>query len=126
MSLRCIIVDDNPAVLRAATALLVAQRVAVVGAATTSDEALCLMAELEPDVMLVDVDLGRESGFELARRVSRHGGRAGPSVILISAHDETDYANLIAASPAIGFLSKSDLSATAIRRLLPSPPAGCY
>ena len=112
------IVDDNPDVLRAASGLLETQGIAVVGVAATGDEALSLMEEREPDVMLVDIDLGPESGFELARRVSPSLDRARSCVILISTHDKADYANLIAVSPAIGFLPKSDLSATAIRRLL--------
>jgi hypothetical protein len=40
-------------------------------------------------------------------------------VILISSHDEDDYAELIADNPAVGFLSKAELSADAIQRLLP-------
>jgi DNA-binding NarL/FixJ family response regulator len=118
MTLRCVIVDDNPAVLRAAAELLEAQGVAVVGVATTSGGAVSLLEGLQPDVMLVDIDLGAESGFELARRLSQRVDAARMPVILTSTHDEADYANLIAASPAIGFLPKSDLSATAIRRLL--------
>jgi DNA-binding NarL/FixJ family response regulator len=116
VTLRCVIVDDNPAVLRAASDLLETQGIAVVGVAETSEEALSLMDQLDPDVMLVDIDLGPERGFELARRLSRTGTRS--SVILMSTHDEADYENLIAASPAIGFLSKSDLSARAIRGLI--------
>jgi DNA-binding NarL/FixJ family response regulator len=118
VTLRCVIVDDNPAVLHAASDLLEAQGIAVVGVAATSEEAVSLMEQLEPDVMLVDIDLGPESGFELARRLSPTLERTRSRVILISTHDEADYADLIAASPAIGFLPKSDLSATAIRRLL--------
>jgi DNA-binding NarL/FixJ family response regulator len=118
MTLRCVIVDDNPVVLGAASDLLKAQGIAVVGVAATSEEALPLMEELEPDVMLIDIDLGSESGFELARRLSPSLERTRSCVILTSTHHEADYANLIAASPAIGFLPKSDLSATAIRRLL--------
>jgi DNA-binding NarL/FixJ family response regulator len=76
------------------------------------------MEELQPDVMLVDIDLGIESGFELARRLVHSRDTAAPPSILISTHDEADYADLIAASPAIGFLPKSNLSATEIHRLL--------
>jgi DNA-binding NarL/FixJ family response regulator len=118
MTLRCAIVDDNPAVLRAASDLLESQEIAVVGVATNGEEALSLVDELQPDVMLVDIDLGPESGFELARRLSQGRDRGRSAVILISAHDGADFANLIADSPAIGFLPKSDLSATTIRRLL--------
>jgi hypothetical protein len=59
---------------------------------------------------------GGESGLELARRLS---GQAGPApVILISTHAEQDYVELIAFSPAVGFLPKTALSAGAIRELL--------
>jgi hypothetical protein len=43
-----------------------------------------------------------------------------PGVIMISTHAEQDYADLIAASPAVGFLPKAALSAGAIRDLLAS------
>jgi DNA-binding NarL/FixJ family response regulator len=118
VSLRCVIVDDSPSVLQAASELLRSQGIAVVGVAATSEEALHLTEELEPDVILVDIDLGAESGFDLARRLVDTSDRAGSRSILISTHDEADFAHLIEASPAIGFLPKSDLSATAIRRLL--------
>ena len=118
MTLRCVIVDDNPDVLRAATDLLEREGLAVVGVATTSEQALSLMRDLGPDLMLVDIDLGPESGFDLARRLGQTSDTTGSHTILISTHDEADYADLIAASPAIGFLSKADLSATAIRGVL--------
>jgi DNA-binding NarL/FixJ family response regulator len=118
LTLRCVIVDDSPAVLRAARDLLEGQGIAVVGVAETGEEAIRLMKEFRPDMMLVDIDLGPESGFDLARRLVGRLDRAGPRSILISTHDEADFAYLIAASPAIGFLPKSDLSATAIHRLL--------
>ena len=70
--------------------------------------------ELRPDVALVDISLGAESGFDIGRQITPHVR----SVILISSRDEDDYAELIAGSPAVGFLSKAELSADAIRRLL--------
>ena len=118
MTLRCVIVDDSPDVLRAAREFLEGEGIAVVGVATTGDEAVSLMEELEPDVMLVDIVLGPESGFDLVRRLVESVATAGRRTILISTHDEADFADLIARSPAIGFLPKSELSAAAIRRLL--------
>jgi len=118
MTLRCVIVDDSPTVLGAASDLLEGQGVAVVGLASTGEEALALVDERRPDVVLVDIDLGAESGFRLARRLSESVAATTSCVILISTHDPADYAHLIEASPAIGFLPKSDLSATAIDRLL--------
>jgi DNA-binding NarL/FixJ family response regulator len=120
VTLRCVIVDDSPEVLRAASELLEGEGIAVLGVAETGEEAIRLMEELKPDVMLVDIDLGPESGFDLARRLAHNRHSAASRTILISSHDEADFAELIKASPAIGFLPKSDLSATAIQRLLHS------
>jgi DNA-binding NarL/FixJ family response regulator len=116
--LRCVIVDDSPAVLRAASELLEDQGMSVVGVAATSDEAVSMIEELEPDVMLVDIVLGSESGFDLVRRLVQRVETAGRRTILISTYDEVDFAQLIAASPAVGFLPKSELSVAAIHGLL--------
>lgn len=119
--LRCLIVDDSPRFLAAARGLLESQGIAIVGVASTSAEALRQATDLRPDVTLVDIDLGGESGFELVRRLRGQANPAPSPVILISTHAEQDYADLIAASPAVGFLSKSTLSAGSIRDLLGSP-----
>jgi len=93
----------------------------VTGVASDSAAALRQARALRPDVILVDIGLGDESGFDLARLLAQDrqdnlGGNA--EVILISARAEIDYAELIAESPAAGFLAKSELSARAIDRLL--------
>jgi DNA-binding NarL/FixJ family response regulator len=118
MLLRCLIVDDSRRFLEAARGLLERQGISVVGAASTSAEALRQVEELRPDVALVDIDLGGESGFALVRRLDRDAGPPRPRTILISTHAEEDYFELIASSPAVGFLPKSELSAAAIRGLL--------
>jgi DNA-binding NarL/FixJ family response regulator len=125
--LRCLIVDDSRLFLEAARGLLEREGIAVVGVASSVAEALQRLDEVRPDVTLLDVDLGGESGFELARQLQAVRP-APPRVILISTHDEEDYAELVAASPAVGFLSKAALSASAIHDLLtgngPGPAGG--
>jgi len=110
VQLRCLIVDDNRPFLEAARVLLEREGIAVVGVATTSADALRLEEELRPDVVLVDIRLDEASGFDLARRLSG-------TVILISTHSQSEYADEIAASPAVGFIPKAKLSASAILRL---------
>jgi DNA-binding NarL/FixJ family response regulator len=117
VTLRCVIVDNSPAVLHAASELLESEGVAVVGVAATGEQAVRLIEEMNPDVILIDIDLGPESGFDLARRLLSARDTAA-CTILISTYDEADFANLIANSPAIGFLPKADLSAKAIHRLV--------
>ena len=116
MSLRCLIVDDNAEFLGAARELLVRQGLDVVGAASTCDDALARDEELRPDLALVDIDLGEESGFDLARQLVER--RATTRVVLISTYAEKDLEELIAASPAVGFVSKRELSRRSIEALL--------
>jgi DNA-binding NarL/FixJ family response regulator len=113
--LRCLLVDDNDAFLNAASDLLEREGVAVAGVASTIAEALRQIEALRPDVILIDIGLGDESGFDLARRVARNGTSA--TVIMISTRAEADYADLIAETPAAGFLAKSELSARGIGQL---------
>ena len=119
--MRCVIVDDSADFIDAARRLLERDGVMVVGVASTSAEALRCIQDLRPDVALVDIDLGRECGFELVEQLHRSGLPAPLPAILISTHNEQDLADLIAASPAVGFVAKLNLSADAIRDLLAGP-----
>ena len=115
--MKCLIVDDNAPFLEGAADLLRREGLDVVGVASTSAQAIQLLAELRPDVTLVDIELGDEDGLELTRQlVDTSAGHS--KVILVSTHSEDDLAYLIAASPALGFVPKTRLSAQAIRDLL--------
>jgi CheY-like chemotaxis protein len=114
MAIDCLIVDDNQDFLAAAQTLLEREGLTIAGVASTGADALRKVGMLRPDVVLVDISLGDESGIDLARRLV-----ATPStVILISTRSEAELADLIATSPAAGFLSKPELSAAAIRGFL--------
>jgi DNA-binding NarL/FixJ family response regulator len=117
VSLRCLIVDDNAGFREAARSLLESDAIEVVGEASNAADARALVTELRPAVVLVDIDLGEESGFDLAQALAREDHT---SLILISTHSEVDFADLIEASPAVGFIAKSELSARAVRELLAS------
>ena len=112
------VVDDNPGFLETASRVLSRGGLTVVASAATSAEALARVRETQPDVVLVDIVLGSESGLDLARQLAAESQSQGTKVILISTHSAEDFADLIAASPAIGFLPKSRLSAEAVEELL--------
>jgi two-component system, NarL family, nitrate/nitrite response regulator NarL len=116
VALRCLIVDDNEAFLASASRLLESQGLQVVGRAVAGAEAMRLAEALLPDVVLVDVQLGEEDGLELARRL----GAELPTlrVVLVSTHTRDDVVDLIADTPAAGFLPKSALNAAAIAEVL--------
>jgi CheY-like chemotaxis protein len=101
MFLRSLLVDDNDAFLEAASVLLEREGMMIVGVASNTAAALRQARALRPDVILVDIGLGDESGFDLARLLTRDGQggqKVRAEVILISSYAETDYAQLIAES----------------------------
>jgi DNA-binding NarL/FixJ family response regulator len=120
-ALRCVIVDDNPEFLDAAAEFLGHHGITVVGCASTIAEALNCVAQRRPDIAVVDVNLGDESGFDLAEQLAR--GPGSPPVVLTSTESEEELGDMIAVSPAIGFVPKAGLSPDALRRLLGAPPA---
>lgn len=119
MAIRCLIVDDSPRFAQTAREVLQEEGIDVLAVATGGEEAIRIAREQRPDLALVDIDLGAENGLAVAQRL--HAAEHGPlarAVILISTHAEQEFAELIAASPAVGFLAKADLSAEAIEALL--------
>jgi DNA-binding NarL/FixJ family response regulator len=118
-------VDDNESFLAASSAVLQRQGVCVIAMARTVAEGLLSAEEHTPDLILTDIDLGDESGFDLVRQLAGSVRAAPGKVILISAHPEDDFADLVSESHAVGFISKSDLSKPAIEAILGRPaPAG--
>lgn len=115
-AVRCLIVDDSAQFRDAARTMLERGGIAVVGMASSVEEALEQSTRLRPDVTLVDVNLGAESGFDLAEQLDAQDNSS--RTILISTHSEQDFVDLIATSPAIGFLPKIALSSEAIHRLV--------
>jgi DNA-binding NarL/FixJ family response regulator len=118
MPVRCVIVDDNRDFLRAASDLLERAGITVVGVAQTGGQAGRACGDLQPDVVLVDIELGEESGFDVARQLT---GEVGPTklyVILTSAHSAEDFADMMADTPAVSFLPKSALSGPAVLGIL--------
>jgi DNA-binding NarL/FixJ family response regulator len=111
-----VLVDDDEAFLSVAQALLEREGMTVAGVAGNSAEAVQRVRALRPDVVLIDIRLGQESGFDAARQLAGNGRPA--ALVMISTHAAADYADLIAESPAAGFLPKAELSAAAIRRIL--------
>jgi DNA-binding NarL/FixJ family response regulator len=112
MTIRCVIVDDSERFRASARRLLSAQGISVVATVADSRQALRAVEQEQPDVVLVDVGLGAESGFDLAPRIRRS------PVIMLSSLAPDDLADLLADSPAIGYLPKDQLSGEAIAGLL--------
>lgn len=115
--MRCLLVDDNETFVEIARRVLDPNGVKITGTASNIAEAVLRVGELRPDIVLIDVMLGDENGFDLARRLAEVDAR-DLAVIMISSGTEDDYSDLMAESTALGFLPKAELSVNGIRRLL--------
>ena len=121
--LTCLIVDDSPQFVAAATRVLADDGIRVVGIAATAEQAVAATLAYRPEIALVDVDLGAESGFDVTRRLGELPD-GGPPVVLISAESGSELAELVDGSGALGFISKTDLSGDTIRTLVVRADSG--
>jgi DNA-binding NarL/FixJ family response regulator len=119
MDMRCLIVDDNASFLVAMRYLLERDGAEVLGMASNGAEALERAERLRPDIVLMDVRLGNESGFDVAHCIEeRFTSDWQPAIILVSTHAEDELFGRIVANPSLGFLEKTAVSVDKIKELL--------
>lgn len=107
--IRVLIVDDHTIVRDGICALLaVAGDIEVVGEATNGNEALKLVSELHPDVVLMDIAMPIMGGLEATRRISREFPKI--KVLVITQHDDKEYVFPVIESGASGLISKGAAS----------------
>lgn len=110
-----LIVDDHKAFRTSARHLLEAEGFVVVGEAANGYDALELVGELSPNLVLLDIQLPDIDGFMVAKELQKRGENA--AIVLTSSRDAGDYGACIAESGARGFVPKGDLSGAAIAAL---------
>jgi DNA-binding NarL/FixJ family response regulator len=115
-TVRVLTVDDHPAFLDAARALILATpSFELAGQVTSGEAAVAAVARLDPDVVLMDVFLPDIDGYEATRRITALDGRA--TVVLISASDEALEGDIAALCGADAFVAKRDLEPRRLREL---------
>ena len=115
--LRVVIVDDHQMVIEGLKAMLspFAARVTVVGEALGADEALGVIAELKPDIVLSDIRMQGSSGLDLCRSVRERD--PARKVILLSVYDDEQYLFQALRVGASGYLLKGIGSDELVRQL---------
>lgn len=111
-----LIVDDHPSFRRCASALLAEEGFEVVGEAPDGMSALALAHDLQPALVLLDVQLPDIDGFEVARRLLADDEHV--QIVLISSRERSSYGSLVEDCGARGFLAKDDLSRAALEEVL--------
>lgn len=119
MALRVVLVDDDDRYRAVARRSLVAEGVEIVAEVATGGEVVGVVAQWQPDVVLLDIGLPDIDGLEVARRLRGEGATATATVILISTRDVA-YGCRVAAGLAAGYLPKAELSLPEILKLLGS------
>ena len=116
MAVTVLIVDDHPIFRSFARDLLESEGFRVIGESEDGQGAIQAAGTLRPDVVLLDVQLGDLSGFEVTERLKADGIHS--TVVLVSSRSASDYGDRIQSSGAAGFVPKGELSGDAIRALL--------
>ena len=111
-----LVVDDHPSFLRAAKVLLEAAGYEVVGLAADGGTAVAQAEVLQPDGVLLDVQLPDSDGFDVVRRL--RAGPVPPRVVLVSTREGAEYGARLPCADAQGFIVKSELSGPRVASLL--------
>jgi DNA-binding NarL/FixJ family response regulator len=112
------LVDDHPSFRAAARWMLEMEGYVVVAEAATGERALEMIADAEPDLVLLDVGLPGIDGFQVAAAIRTLFGRA--RIVLTSSRELFDLgADRVSACGAVGFVHKADLSRAALAAVAP-------
>jgi DNA-binding NarL/FixJ family response regulator len=117
MAERILIVDDHPSFRATAKTLLTADGFEVVGEASDGRSALEAARRLQPDLVLLDVQLPDMDGFTVTSELCEQSGVC-PKVVLTSSHDESDFGSIVLRCGAAAFVPKGELSGAALRAVL--------
>ncbi len=117
---KIMIVDDHPIVREGLTLRISAQPdLTICGEAATEDEAVLRVAELRPDLLIVDISLDSGNGLEVIKRVK--AANPGVKMLVLSGHKESLYAERALRAGAMGYVNKQESSGKlleAIRTIL--------
>ncbi|MDQ0941868.1 MULTISPECIES: response regulator transcription factor [unclassified Streptomyces] len=106
MTIRVVIADDQAMVRQGFTVLLNAEPgIEVIGQAVDGREAVAKVAELDPDVVLMDIRMPELGGIEATRRITRAPG-ATVKVLVLTTFDLDEYVYEALRAGASGFLLK--------------------
>ena len=108
MAIRVLIVDDQAPFRTAARFVVEAtDGFEVVGEAETGEDGVALAAELQPDLVLMDVKLPGIDGLEATRRIRDLSGGT-VTVLLLSTYETEDYDSRAVEVGAAAFIPKSE------------------
>jgi DNA-binding NarL/FixJ family response regulator len=113
-TIRVVLADDHPLMRKGICSMLQkTEDIEVVGQAKDGYEALSLVHDLNPDVLLLDMEMPGLQGMEVAKELKAAG--SGVPILALSAYEDKHYVLGILATGAAGYLTKEELPQTIIR-----------
>lgn len=116
VAIRTLLVDDSIAILdsveRYVTSL---PGVEVVGRACSGQQAIQLVAQLRPDLVLIDVTMPGMNGLEATQQIKKFPD--APRVIVLSIHEQAEYRDAALSAQADAYIAKSDLKSGLVATL---------
>jgi DNA-binding NarL/FixJ family response regulator len=107
--IRVLVVDDHTIVRDGICALLaLTGDIEVIGEATNGSEALKMVKEFNPDVVIMDIAMPIMGGLEATRRINKEFPRT--KILVLTQHDDKEYVFPVIESGASGFISKAAAS----------------
>ena len=114
MTTRVVLADDHPVVRAGIRNMLNNDPgIEVIGEAGSGSEALHLVEDLAPDVLLLDMEMPGLTGVEVAQELQQ--SKLPVHVLALSAHDDREYITALLASGATGYLTKDEAPHTIIK-----------
>ncbi len=111
-----LIADDEPAFRSGLRALLKsANELALVGEAATGSEIICLAADLQPDIILMDINMPGINGIEATRRILNTSPHIG--ILILTMFEDDDSVFTAMRAGARGYLLKGALKAEILRAI---------
>jgi DNA-binding NarL/FixJ family response regulator len=105
--IRVLLADDHPIVRTGIRTMLQgATDIDVVAEAKSGAEALALVEQLQPDVLLLDMEMPGMSGVDVAKKLKLLDSPV--RVLALSAYDDAQYVRNLLASGAAGYLTKEE------------------
>ncbi len=116
-AVRVLIADDHLLFAEALEAILAAEpRLDVVGRAADGREAVALAAQLEPDVVLLDISMPVMDGFEAAAAIAQH--EPPPAVLMLTGSNAAQDVDRARRVGARGYMTKDSIAATLVDAIL--------
>jgi DNA-binding NarL/FixJ family response regulator len=112
-----VLVVDDQAPFRAAARAVIArvQGFELVAEATSGEEAVELVDQVHPAVVLMDINMGAMDGLEATKLIT--GAHPETFVILVSTYTEADMPPAARSCGAVAYVNKDELSPRVVRRL---------